>query len=285
MTTPSKKRIAITGASSGLGKAIALHYAKAGWNVAVADILDDEGQQVAAQIKNLGADSFFCHCDVTNDADIANLHDQVLKQWGGLDVIVNNAGVAAHGSIDDAPLADWQWIIDINLMGVARGCKQFASLFKQQGYGHIVNIASIAGLIYTPEMGSYNATKAAVVALSETLRAELAPYNIDTSVVCPGFFQTNLAKTARSPDSGAQELINRLLGSSKISADDIAKIIFDAVEKKQFWILPHRYYKNIWLAKRFLPFIYNRLFNIMGQKVKYKRDKATLASTKKTTTS
>jgi len=276
--TKASKRIAITGAASGLGKAIALHYANAGWNVAVADILDDDGQQVVAQIKSLGRDSFFCHCDVTNDGDIKNLHDQIIDHWGGLDIIVNNAGVATHGTMDNAPLSDWQWVIDINLMGVVRGCKQFTSLFKQQGYGHIVNVASMAGLLYTPEMGSYNATKAANVALSETLRAELEPYNINTSVVCPGFFQTNLAKSARSPDAGAQELIDRLLSTSDISAEDIAAIIFAAVEKKKFWILPHRAYKNLWLTKRYLPFLYQRTFGIMGKKTKHKRDKAARAT-------
>ena len=273
--TSEIKRIAITGAASGLGKAIALHYAKSGWNVAVADILDNEGQQVVSEIQGLGRDSFFCHCDVTKDADISNLHDQIVDRWGGLDIIVNNAGVATHGTMDNAPLTDWQWVIDINLMGVVRGCKQFTSLFKQQGHGHIVNIASMAGLIYTPEMGSYNATKAATVALSETLRFELEPYNIHTSVVCPGFFQTNLAKTARSPDAGAQELIDRLLSTSKIDADDIAEIIFTAVQKKKFWILPHRSYKNIWLMKRYIPFLYQHTFGIMGQKTKHKREKAT----------
>ncbi|PCJ45508.1 MAG: short chain dehydrogenase [Moraxellaceae bacterium] len=275
MTTPNNKRIAITGAASGLGKAIALCYAKAGWNVAVADILDDDGIQVTTAIKALGVDSIFCHCDVTSDADIKHLHDLVLDRWGGLDVIVNNAGVATHGPIDSAPIEDWQWCIDINLMGVVRGCKQFTQLFKQQGYGHIVNVASIAGLIYSPEMGSYNAAKAANVALSETLRYELEPYNIYTSVVCPGFFQTNLAKNVRSPDAGAQQFIDRLLSQSKINADDIATMIFTAVEKKQFWILPHRSYKNIWLFKRYIPFIYQRIFGTMGQKTKHKRDKAT----------
>jgi len=272
--TSDKKRIAITGAASGLGKAIALHYAKAGWDVAVADIQDDDGQHVVSEIKGLGRDSFFCHCDVTKDDDISSLHDQIVDRWGGLEIIVNNAGVATHGTMDNAPLTDWQWVIDINLMGVVRGCKQFTTLFKQQGHGHIVNVASMAGLLYTPEMGSYNATKAATVALSETLKFELEPYNIHTSVVCPGFFQTNLAKSARSPDAGAQELIDRLLSTSKIDADDIAEIIFTAVEKKKFWILPHKTYKNLWLMKRYIPILYQRTFGIMGQKTKHKREKA-----------
>lgn len=271
--TSTKKRIAITGAASGLGKAIALYYAKAGWSVAVADIQDEEGDKVVAELTALGSDSFYSHCDITQDNDVEQLHDAIVKRWGGLDVIVNNAGVASHGAIDRASMDDWQWVIDINLLGVVRGCKQFSALFKQQGYGHIVNVASIAGLIYTPEMGSYNATKAAVVALSETLRAELAPYNINTSVVCPGFFQTNLAKTARSPEPGVQEFIDRLLASSKIDADDIAAIIAKAVAKKEFWILPHRSYKNLWLAKRYIPIIYQRVFNTMGKKVKHKREK------------
>lgn len=273
------QRIAITGGASGLGKALALRFARAGWKVAIADIHDQRGEETLAELQNLGVEAFYQRCDVTQVGHLQKLKDILIHKWGGVDIMVNNAGVATHGPIDTASLDDWDWVIDINLMGVVRGCKLFSQLFKEQGYGHLINVASIAGLIYSPEMASYNATKAGVVALSETLRAELAPSNIGVSVVCPGFFQTNLAETARSPDAGVQQMINKLLGSSKINSDDIANIIYQSVAPGKFWILPHASYKYLWYLKRYLPTLYHQGMVSMATKMLNKRKRATDALT------
>lgn len=135
------------------------------------------------------------------------------------------------------PAEDWQWVLDINLLGVARGCKTITPLFKQQRSGHIVNFASLAGLVNAPMMSSYNATKSAVVGLSETIRIELEPFGIHTSVVCPGFFQTNLAESFRSGDAEMKKVVDKLLASSNITAEDVANDIFNAVQNKTFYVM------------------------------------------------
>lgn len=258
----AKKTVAITGGASGLGKAMALRYARAGWGVAIADLNDERGEATQAELNDLCGDACYHHVDVRDASAVAGWRDAILERWGHIHVVVNNAGIASHGGIAESSLEDWDFAIDINLMGVVRGCKFFSQTMKQQGYGHIVNIASMAGLIHSPEMNSYNATKAAVVALSETMLFELAPFGIGITVVCPGFFQTNLAESTRSPDSHAQAHVSKMLATSDITADDIADQVFSAVESNQFMLLPHKSYRNTWYWKRFMPSLYN---NKMGQ--------------------
>src|SRR5690606_35148469 len=120
-----EKRIAITGGASGLGKAMALRFAQSGWKVAIADIHDVRGQETLEELRQLGADAFYQRCDVTQVEHLQKLKDMLIQKWGGVDIMVNNAGVATHGPIDTASLDDWDWVVDINLMGVVRGCKLF----------------------------------------------------------------------------------------------------------------------------------------------------------------
>lgn len=258
----STKTIAITGGASGLGKAMALRYARAGWGVAIADINDERGAETLQELNNLCGNAFYQNVNVREAEQVEAWRDAIIKRWGHIDVVINNAGIASHGGIAESSLEDWDFAIDINLMGVVRGCKFFSQVMKEQGYGHIVNIASMAGLIHSPEMNSYNATKAAVVALSETMQFELAPFGIGTTVVCPGFFQTNLAESTRSPDAHAQAHVSKMLATSDLTADDIADQVYSAVESNQFLLMPHKSYRNTWYWKRFMPSLYN---NKMGQ--------------------
>lgn len=278
MSQESEKRVAITGAASGLGKALALHYAKQGWKVALADINDQRGQETQQAIQSLGVDAFYMHVDVRDESSLLKWKDAIVKRWGGLDVTINNAGVACHGGIDECPLDDWDWIVDINLMGVVRGCRIFTSLFKEQGSGHIVNVASIAGLIHSPEMNSYNVTKAGVVALSETMKAELKSSNIKVSVVCPGFFPTNLMETARSPNPNIKNVIGKLFARSKLSADDVARIVFNGVKAGRFYILPHKDFAAFWYMKRMSPAVYFWAMTKMMKKRPEFENKARAAS-------
>jgi NAD(P)-dependent dehydrogenase (short-subunit alcohol dehydrogenase family) len=263
MSLEAGKRVAITGSASGLGRSLALHYARQGWQVALADISDQKGLETQQVISALGVDAFYMHVDVRDDASIGQWKDAIVKRWGGLDVIINNAGVGAHGAIDESPTEDWDWIIDINLMGVVRGCRLFTRLFKQQGYGHVVNVASIAGLIHSPEMNSYNVSKAGVVALSDTMKSELQPFGIKVSVVCPGFFPTNLSENTRSPNPNIKSVIQKLFAKSKLNADDVARIVFDGVKASRFYILPHRDFAAIWYIKRISPAFYFWAMNKM----------------------
>lgn len=246
----SDKRIFITGGASGLGKAMALRFGKAGWKVCIADLHEARGAETLAE---LGANGLFLRCDVTKEEDLRAASDTLQSRWGGVDVVVNNAGVAQAGAIEDVSIDNWRWIIDINLLGVVRGCKVFTPVFKRLGRGHFVNVASMAGLLDVPMMSSYNATKAAVVSLSETLHNELADANIAVSVVCPSFFKTNLGDSLRTTDPTMRTTMARLLERSPITAEDIADDVFRAVEKKEFYILPHAEGRKAWFLKRFLP--------------------------------
>lgn len=267
------KRVAITGAANGLGLALAKRFAQQGWRVAMADVQDEEGEKSLNTLPTLRADAFYSHVDVTKIADLKAWKSAIEARWGGLDILINNAGVATHGAIDEAPLEDWEWVLNINLMGVVRGCKVFTPLFKQQHSGHVVNIASMAGLVHSPEMGSYNASKAGVVAVSETLFGELTGFGVGVTVVCPGFFQTALAKAARTTHPQVKQAIEKLFATSRLSADDIADLIFQGVENQQFYILPHFSYRMMWWVKRYLPAAYLKSMQSMGKTMFRKRQK------------
>lgn len=253
----TKKTVVITGASSGLGKATALEFARQGWWVAIADINQARGDEVVAEIEALGGQAFYQHCDVSKGEDIQALNDHCLTVWNKIDVLINNAGiVSALGAIDRVPLDEWQRAFDINVMGVVKGCAIFTPTFKAQGSGHIVNIASIAGLLTIPGMTSYSASKAAVVSLSEALRAELKFKKIGVTVVCPSLFKTNLSESLLNAKEGQQDLIDQAMDKSTLTADDIAASIFVAVQKNQFMLLPHKETWLQWGLKRLSPNLY-----------------------------
>jgi NAD(P)-dependent dehydrogenase (short-subunit alcohol dehydrogenase family) len=176
--------------------------------------------------------------DVRSDEQWATARQWVVAEWDGLDILVNNAGVATGGRIDLSTMDEWELATQVNLLGVARGCHAFAGLFKEQRSGYFVNVASIAGLVHPPAMAAYNAVKAGVVALSETLAHELAPYGVHSSVVCPSFFRTNIASAMRGRDADAATKMAKLVDDSPLSADDIAAAVLDGVEQQTFLILP-----------------------------------------------
>jgi NAD(P)-dependent dehydrogenase (short-subunit alcohol dehydrogenase family) len=248
------KRIFITGGASGLGRALANRYATAGWSVCIGDIEPIRGEEALSELMSLTDAAHYLPCNVTKEADLEAAAAWLEKNWGGVDIVVNNAGVAGAGGIADVSLTDWMWILEINLLGVVRGCKVFTPLFRKQGHGHFVNISSMAGLLNPPMMGSYNVSKAAVVSLSETLFFELADDKIGVSVVCPSFFRTNLVESLRSSDEGLSKLTARLVNKSKFSAEEIAAKIQTGVEQGDFLILTHDEAKTQYRVKRFIPF-------------------------------
>jgi len=266
------KRVLITGGASGLGKSLAERYLKNGDRVLITDIHAERGEQAVFELKPLG-DIQFVTSNTTVDADWETLVAWVEKNWGGLDVIVNNAGVAASGRIDKISMDDWDWIIEVNLKGVVRGCRAFTPMFKKQKSGQIVNIASLAAVANAPTMSSYNVTKAGVVSLSETLRHELTPYGIGVTVVCPSFFQTNLAETMRTPEQGMENTVKKLLAGGKLSAEQVAKKIVDGANKNTFMVLPHLEGKALHLIKRYAPFLYNLGLADAGRKLKSKLER------------
>jgi len=243
-------RVLITGAASGLGRALALVFAKRGARIAVADIHTERAAETVGLCLQAGAaEAHFLYLDVGVEGDFLDAAEWVSRHWGGLDILVNNAGVAGGGSFDGISEADWHWMLNINLLGVVRGCRVFTPLFKQQEHGWLVNIASMAGLLNPPGMASYNVAKAGVVALSETLAAELSPWNIHTLVVCPSFFPTHLNESLRTHDEGMKIALPRLLGNHELSADDIAAGIVSALDRGDSQYLPHPKAVEAWKVK------------------------------------
>lgn len=252
--------IAISGAASGLGAALAKHYAAKGWRIAVTDQDGAGAARLLDSIKAQGGDGFAMRLDVTVTPDWQELKQNVLQRWGGLGVLVNNAGVAAGGNVEETPLADWQWVLDIDLMGVVRGCHEFIGLFKQQGRGHIVNIASFAAMAGAPDIAAYGTAKAGVYALSEAIRADLHGSGVGVSVVCPAFFKTGIMDTFRSPDPDADRArVERWMDKSDVTAEQVSAKIAAAIENNRFLVLTHKSTHWAWRIKRWLPGLYFRM--------------------------
>ena len=242
----------ITGAASGLGAAMARRFHAAGWHVVIAD-LDGDGAQ--AMVDELGERATAIAMDVTRWEDWERVRDAVQAP----DVLINNAGVAVGGSLEETPLDDWRWVIDIDLMGVAAGCKAFAPLMRERGRGHIINVASFAGLAGAPQINAYGTAKAGVIALSEMLRIELQSAGVQVSVLCPAFVRTRLTESMRAPDSSYQKRVERWMDSSGVTVEDVADRVFQAVQKPRFMLLTHGNTRWLWRLKRFFPELYYRM--------------------------
>ena len=248
----ASRRALVTGGASGLGRALVALMAAQGDRVLAADLHDERPATVPAA-------AGYLRLDVRSQQDWDAALARVREEWGGLDLLVNNAGIATGGRIDVEAMADWERVVDVNLLGVARGCHTVTPLLKEQRSGHIVNVASLAGLVHGPGMASYNATKAGVVALSETLGFELGPWGIDVSVVCPAFFRTNLHESFSGKDTAMQEAGIRLITQAATDADHVAAVVLEGIDKRRPVILTERFGRQAYYAKRFARPLYDRM--------------------------
>jgi NAD(P)-dependent dehydrogenase (short-subunit alcohol dehydrogenase family) len=247
------KTAAITGGASGIGLATAIQFSKAGANIVLGDIEDGPLNTQVEEMRSHGAKVIGVHCDVAKEADVEALRDAALKEFGAVHVIFNNAGVAG-GSTIGTPKKIWDWVMSVNLDGVVNGMNAFIPLFLEQNEGHVVNTASEAGLVGVAGMGPYNASKFAVVGISESLFHELANTgkNVHVSVLCPNFVRTRifesernmpkeLASYAENPEGAEIKKIAAALVNAGIDAADVAKAVEDAVVHEKFWILTHEH--------------------------------------------
>ncbi|MCF8037026.1 MAG: SDR family oxidoreductase [Desulfobacteraceae bacterium] len=251
-----EKRILITGAGSGFGRALALVFAEMGWQVAIAEINPERASQTAEMVKKAGGQPIEIPCDVTRPEDLEAAAKRIQEQWGGLDILVNNAGVAAAGLVENTPLETWEWILALNTKSIIYGCRAFIPMFKDQGGGYIVNMASAAGIASLPEMACYNVTKAAAISLTETLRTELIPFHIGVSVICPTFFKTNLMDQFTSPDAQQREMANAFFNKSRYTPEKIARHVVKSINRNRFYILTQHDARLAWRLKRFFPELY-----------------------------
>lgn len=256
---PRGVRAVVTGGGSGLGRALCLRLARLGGRVLVADVRLDRAEATAAEVRATGGAAEAIDCDVGLIDDVERAAAAAERLWGGVDLLVNNAGVAAAGLVGEVPIADWQWILRVNLWGPIHGCHVFVPRMKAAGHGGwILNVASSAGIASLPEMGPYNVGKAGVISLSETLNAELAPFGVGVSALCPTFFKTNLAETMRSNE--AQKALTRwLFERADITADDVAEAALRGLEAGRLIIIPQLDGALLWRMKRLAPSLYSWL--------------------------
>jgi NAD(P)-dependent dehydrogenase (short-subunit alcohol dehydrogenase family) len=259
MSIPSRPRVVITGAGGGLGRAFAKLFAERGATALLADVDPAAAESTRALSDGIGGRAYAAACDVSKPGEVEALVGLAEDKLGGVDVVVNNAGVAVAGPVGEVPLSDWDWIMGVNLWGVVYGCHFFTPTFKRQGSGHFINIASMAAIAQAPNMAPYNVTKAGVVALSETLYAELRFAGVGVTVVCPSFFQTNIMNAGRTTNmpGDPKGFVQKLMQRSRVQADDVAAHAVRAAERGQLYALPHREGVFAWGVKRLVPQLFH----------------------------
>lgn len=256
----------VTGAGSGIGRSFALELARRGGTVVCADIDLAAAEETVKLINGLGAKGFVFQCDVGDKAQVEQLSEQaeVLMQHP-VTLLINNAGVGLGGKFDELSLEDWQWCMNINLWGVIHGCHYFVPKLKKLGYGAIINVASAASYTAAPEMTAYNVTKAGVLALSETLSAELRKFKIKVNVLCPTLVPTNIIKNGRIPGRYSKLADHALMNYAFTTSDLVAKLTLDRLDKGQLYTIPQIDAKSFWLMKRTSPDMYVKFLGFSYQ--------------------
>jgi NAD(P)-dependent dehydrogenase (short-subunit alcohol dehydrogenase family) len=260
----------VTGAGSGLGRALALRFAREGMKVVLADVNETGLAETGALLDAAGTRWIARRTDVSAGADVEALAQAALAAFGAVHVVCNNAGVAPLGAVWENSENDWRWTLGVNLWGVIHGVRTFTPILLAQGdEGHVVNTASVAGLISPPGMGMYNVSKHAVVALTETLHHDLAARGakVRCSVLCPAFFPSGIAASERSrpedlasgrertaDDEAREAWLRQAVESGRLTAEDIAEAAFAAVRDGRFYVLTH---------PRILPAVERRMQDIL----------------------
>lgn len=253
------KTAVLTGAGSGFGLECARIGARLGMNLVLVDVQQDALDAAAAEMRAAGAQVLAQRVDVSNAAQMEQLGAAVLERFGAPHLVFNNAGVGAGGLVWENSVKDWEWVLGVNLMGVVHGVRVFTPMMLEAAKkdpawrGHIVNTASMAGLLAPPNMGIYNVSKHAVVSLSETLYQDLSLVTdqVSASVLCPYFVATGINDSHRNrPGELAggkptksqligQAMIGKAVSSGKVTAAEVAQKVFDAVAAGQFYIYSH----------------------------------------------
>ena len=251
----------ITGAASGFGLEVSRIAARLGMRIVMADVQADALEAAASEVRGLGATVLPHRLDVSKAAEVEAMGEATLKAFGAPNFVFNNAGVGAGGLIWEHTLKDWEWVIGVNLMGVAHGVRVFTPMMLAAAKadpswrGHIVNTASMAGLLNAPNMGVYNVTKHGVVSMSETLYQDLSlvTNQVHAHVLCPYFVPTAIHRSERNrpevfadaqtrPTKSqliAQAMSDKAVTSGRVSAADVAQFVFDAMAEQRFYIYSH----------------------------------------------
>ncbi len=252
------KTAVITGAGSGFGLAVARIGASLGMQLVLIDVQQDTLDAASAELQAAGAQTMTFRLDVSNAVQMLDMAESLKVRWGAPHLVFNNAGVGSGGLIWENTIQDWEWVLGVNVMGVVHGVRLFTPMMLEaaaqdaEWQGHIVNTASMAGLLNPPNMGAYNVSKHAVVSLSETLYQDLSlvTSQIGVSVLCPYFVNTGISQSFRNrpADIDGQPtrsqkvqhaMISKAVAAGKVSAAEVAQLVFDAVALNQFYIYSH----------------------------------------------
>ena len=244
MRSFEKKVAVVTGGASGIGRGIALALAARGANIALADLHEARLAATLRELEAIGVEAIGLRCDVTSDADVERFRDQTLSRFGRVDVLCNNAGVSVLGPSERVEMKDWQWVLDVNVLGLVRGVRAFVPAMVERGEGHVVNTASVAGIwAYSWDAGPYITSKFAAYGFSEVLARSLRPQGVGVTVVCPGLVATNLGETARFSGVPAEKRGEWFFFPDEmkqaVQPEAVGILVADAIEKKQFAVFTH----------------------------------------------
>jgi NAD(P)-dependent dehydrogenase (short-subunit alcohol dehydrogenase family) len=253
MAQHPKTNAVITGGGSGLGRAIALGLAQAGSTLLLVDSNEGALAAVADEVTQQCAKAVTVVGDVADPSTWERIVSALGASGARADLLVSCAGVAAAGNVEDVALDTWRLVMNTNFFGAVLGCRALIPLFKKQGGGRILNVASRAGISCAPQMAPYNASKAALISLSETLYAELQSDRIAVTVACPSYFRSGLAKGIRAVKPEQRELATRFIESSKLSAEDVARTVLGALFRGDLYCFPSGEDRLIWRLKRAAP--------------------------------
>jgi len=246
--------VLIVGAANGLGQAISTQFAKKGWELALADIDHENGLTSVSQLTDSGAVAEFYPLDVTVASDWADLRAKLRSRWQHLDMLVNCAARLSVGATGDHALSVERATIDVTLLGTIFACETMVPWLMENPRGsQIVNVASCAAFLGMPWSASYNASKAGVVAYSETLNNELRPRGIAVTIACPGFFPSGLFDSAEYSRPDLQRTVNHVVSKSTIDPHEVAAAIYSAVERKQLYLMTPFAVRKLWWFKRLFP--------------------------------
>ncbi|MPS62075.1 MULTISPECIES: SDR family NAD(P)-dependent oxidoreductase [Acinetobacter] len=264
---PSRNAYAVvTGAGSGIGRSFAVELAKRSGSIICADINLEAAKETVKLIEQLGQKAFAVQCDVGQAEQVQALADQAEQLLDHpVTLIINNAGVGLGGKFDEMSLEDWKWCMHVNLWGVIHGCHAFVPKLKKLGYGAIINVASAASYTAAPEMSVYNVTKAGVLALSETLSAELRKFNIKVNVLCPTLVPTNIIKNGRIPGRYSKLADHALMNYAMTTSDAVAALTLNRLDRGQLYTTPQIDAKLFWLMKRTSPTLYAKFLGLSYQ--------------------
>ncbi|MEX2027213.1 MAG: SDR family NAD(P)-dependent oxidoreductase [Pirellulaceae bacterium] len=244
----------ITGAASGLGRALAVRLARDGWAIAIADIDATGAEETRRLVEVAGGEAFFEPLDITEIEQWQALRDRLRKRWEHLDLLVNNAGIGGSGEVGRFSLDDWRRLIEINLFGGVHGCHTMIDWLKANPRGaHLINTASFAAMASAPSMAAYNVAKAGMLALSETLYAELRPRGVGVTVICPLFFRTNLLAHWPCMTDAERRATEFYTENAGFSAENVADAAVRAMKRGRLYVVLGRKARWYWRMKRLMP--------------------------------